>query len=103
MAHLSTPVSRDAPCPVLQYADDTLIILKGEEQQIRALKEILLSPQQLAFILTLTKAPSCLFALTMIVPAPLHQSLGAPSPHFRNPTWVCRSLLPNFLLRIFSL
>uniref|UniRef100_A0A0A8XZ47 Reverse transcriptase domain-containing protein n=1 Tax=Arundo donax TaxID=35708 RepID=A0A0A8XZ47_ARUDO len=28
-------------CPVLQYADDTLVILKGELTQIRHLKTIL--------------------------------------------------------------
>jgi hypothetical protein len=37
------PISLGAPCPDLQYADDTLIILQAEEVQLLALKETLQS------------------------------------------------------------
>jgi hypothetical protein len=38
---LRHPVLEDQPCPVLQYADDTLIVIQGEVQQAEILKEIL--------------------------------------------------------------
>lgn len=38
---LNHPIFRDQPCPVLQYADDTLIVLEGNGSQARLLKEIL--------------------------------------------------------------
>jgi hypothetical protein len=38
---LRHPILEDQPCPVLQYADDTLIVLQGDVQQARILKEIL--------------------------------------------------------------
>jgi exonuclease III len=38
---LRHPVLEDQPCPVLQYADDTLIVIQGEVQQAKILKEIL--------------------------------------------------------------
>jgi hypothetical protein len=31
----------DAPCPVLQYADDTLLICRAERQDVTRLKQIL--------------------------------------------------------------
>jgi hypothetical protein len=40
---LSHPLSSSLPCPTLQYADDTLIILKGDLSQLTRLKEILSS------------------------------------------------------------
>jgi hypothetical protein len=38
---LRHPILEDQPYPVLQYADDTLIVLQGYVQQARILKEIL--------------------------------------------------------------
>ncbi|CAL4971761.1 unnamed protein product [Urochloa decumbens] len=35
------PIAPDLPCPVLQYADDTLIILSAQPSQISRLKQIL--------------------------------------------------------------
>ena len=35
------PINPDAPCRVLHYADDMLIILKADENQLLALKETL--------------------------------------------------------------
>ena len=35
------PITPNSPCPVLQYADDTLIILKADEAQLLAFKETL--------------------------------------------------------------
>ena len=35
------PITPNSPFPVLQYADDTLIILKADEAQLLALKETL--------------------------------------------------------------
>jgi hypothetical protein len=35
------PVNEDLPCPVLQYADDTLIVLKGDINGVNVLKSIL--------------------------------------------------------------
>lgn len=35
------PIDSDAPCCVLQYADDTLIVLQGELEAIQKLKSIL--------------------------------------------------------------
>ena len=37
------PISDDLPCLVIQYADDTLIILRGDTQQLQRLKDILVS------------------------------------------------------------
>jgi retron-type reverse transcriptase len=38
---LKHPVVPDQPCPVIQYADDTLILIQGDNNQARLLKEIL--------------------------------------------------------------
>jgi hypothetical protein len=38
---LRHPVLEDMPCPVLQYADDTLIAIQGDVQQAKVLTEIL--------------------------------------------------------------
>jgi hypothetical protein len=38
---LKHPLVTDLTCPVIQYADDTLIVFQGEPQQARILKEIL--------------------------------------------------------------
>ena len=35
------PLVDDAPCPVLQYEDDTLVVIRGEFQDILNLKIIL--------------------------------------------------------------
>ena len=35
------PLADDTPCPVLQYADDTLIILRGELSDVTAIKQAL--------------------------------------------------------------
>jgi hypothetical protein len=35
------PIVDDLPCPVIQYADDTLLILRAEHSQVRRLREIL--------------------------------------------------------------
>lgn len=40
---LHHPLCDDLPCPVLQYADHTLIILQAEQSQIQLLKEVLSS------------------------------------------------------------
>ena len=42
-SELCHPLSPDLPCPTLQYADDTLIILQGDLCQLVCLKEILSS------------------------------------------------------------
>uniref|UniRef100_A0A8I7B1C9 Reverse transcriptase domain-containing protein n=1 Tax=Hordeum vulgare subsp. vulgare TaxID=112509 RepID=A0A8I7B1C9_HORVV len=39
---LSHPIDSNIPCPVLQYADDTLIILQADIEQLHTLKSILL-------------------------------------------------------------
>jgi hypothetical protein len=39
--HLLHPIAPSSPCPVIQYADDTLIIIQGFPDQARLLKEIL--------------------------------------------------------------
>jgi hypothetical protein len=38
---LQHPVDPSRPCPVLQYADDTLILTKGDTESMTALKQIL--------------------------------------------------------------
>uniref|UniRef100_A0A0A9EF20 Reverse transcriptase domain-containing protein n=1 Tax=Arundo donax TaxID=35708 RepID=A0A0A9EF20_ARUDO len=38
---LQHPIVNDCTCPVLQYADDTLIVLRGELDQVPRLKVIL--------------------------------------------------------------
>lgn len=38
---VSHPIDLSLPCPVLQYADDTLILIKGDLACIRSLKQIL--------------------------------------------------------------
>ena len=38
---LEHPLSPSLPCPILQYTDDTLIIIKGDLQQLIRLKDIL--------------------------------------------------------------
>lgn len=38
---LSHPLDYGAPCPVLQYADDTLILLRAKPAAARRLKQIL--------------------------------------------------------------
>jgi hypothetical protein len=35
------PIDHAAPCVILQYADDTLIVLKGDCQAVQALKNVL--------------------------------------------------------------
>jgi len=35
------PMDSSRPCPVLQYADDTLILLRGEVEQVQKLKSLL--------------------------------------------------------------
>lgn len=35
------PLIADYPCPVLQYADDTLVVIRGEPQDVQNLKSIL--------------------------------------------------------------
>ncbi|CAN6228096.1 unnamed protein product [Urochloa humidicola] len=35
------PISNDAACPTLQYADDTLIVLRGATEDVRQLKNVL--------------------------------------------------------------
>jgi hypothetical protein len=35
------PQNADLPFPVVQYADDTIIVMQGEEQQLLILKDIL--------------------------------------------------------------
>jgi hypothetical protein len=35
------PLVDDLPCPVIQYADDTLLILRAEHSQVRRLRELL--------------------------------------------------------------
>jgi hypothetical protein len=39
--HLLHPLVEDSTCPVIQYADDTLILIQGCHDQARILKEIL--------------------------------------------------------------
>jgi hypothetical protein len=39
--HLLHPIVQDSTCPVIQYADDTLILFQGYLEQARILKEIL--------------------------------------------------------------
>lgn len=43
LGELSHPLSTDLRCPTLQYADDTLINLRGDPGQLRRLKDILSS------------------------------------------------------------
>nr|XP_040256667.1 uncharacterized protein LOC120974274 [Aegilops tauschii subsp. strangulata] len=43
---LAHPINQELPCPVLQYADDTLIILPAEAAQLQSLKDILLQFSQ---------------------------------------------------------
>lgn len=40
-SRISHPTVTDQPCPVLQYADDTLILLKADVGALVALKEVL--------------------------------------------------------------
>jgi hypothetical protein len=39
--HMLHPIVQDSPCPVIQYANDTLIIIQGCPDQATLLKEIL--------------------------------------------------------------
>jgi hypothetical protein len=38
---LTHPIDTTLPCPVLQYANDTLILIRGNVQQVTTLKTIL--------------------------------------------------------------
>lgn len=40
-AGLMHPLVDDLRCPVIQYADDTLILIRAEEDQVRRLKQVL--------------------------------------------------------------
>ncbi|CAD6334964.1 unnamed protein product [Miscanthus lutarioriparius] len=40
-ATVRSPVDSDSPCAVLQYADDTLLVLRGDVAEVQALKNIL--------------------------------------------------------------
>ena len=40
-ATVRSPVDSDSPCAVLQYADDTLLVLRGDVADVQALKNIL--------------------------------------------------------------
>jgi len=35
------PLTNDGPCPVLQYADDTLVVIRGEPEDVQCLKATL--------------------------------------------------------------
>ena len=35
------PLDHSSPCPVLQYADDTLILLRGDLDEVKQLKHLL--------------------------------------------------------------
>ena len=35
------PASDELPCPVIQYADDTLIVLRAEKQDVLKLRQLL--------------------------------------------------------------
>jgi hypothetical protein len=39
--HIGHPINQDAACVVLQYADDTLIVMKGELWVVQELENIL--------------------------------------------------------------
>lgn len=39
--HIGHPINQDAACVVLQYADDTLIVMKGELWAVQELENIL--------------------------------------------------------------
>ena len=39
--HLLHPLVDDLPCPVIQYADDTLLVLRADRAQVRRLRELL--------------------------------------------------------------
>jgi hypothetical protein len=40
--HSPFPQNPDIPFPMVQYADDTILIMQGDESQLLLLKEILL-------------------------------------------------------------
>ena len=35
------PINDDCPCPVFQYADDTLIVVRGDPADVASLKQLL--------------------------------------------------------------
>lgn len=67
---LAHPVSPSLPCPVLQYVDDMLIIIKADPQAVANLKKILDD-------FSLATSLSINFQKTMIVPMNVDPQLAA--------------------------
>ena len=71
------PIVPSAPCPILQYADDTLIILKADKNQLFALKETLQ-------IFSIATRLHINFEKSNFLPISLMQTMLATLPPFLN-------------------
>jgi hypothetical protein len=87
------PLVDDMLCPVLQYTDDTLIIIRAIPEHVANLKAVLDS------FSAATRAPSSLLKLTSNQPLTWPPPLAVLSPPFPRPTSAFRSPLISFALQ----
>ena len=83
---LCHPLSPHLPCPVLQYADDTLIILQGELEQIICLKNILSSFSSFSGLhINFDKSTFIPLNIPPPIAAEMASTLGCPISSFPQP------------------
>ena len=83
---LRHPVSSDLPCPTLQYADDTLIILQGDLAQLLRLKEILSAFSEFSGLhINFEKSTFIPMNIDPSVAAAMAAALGCPISSFPQP------------------
>ena len=93
---LSHPLDPTLPCPVLQYADDTLIVLPASADQLLPLKRLLLQFSE-ATKLTINFSKSTFSPIHVDADTSRHlaEILGCHVASFLYPTWVSRYLLQS--------
>jgi len=91
------PTEEGLPCAVLQYADDTLIVLKGELTGVTLLKSILDQFASLSGLhINYGKAPWSRFTWMSTLSPIAWRSLGAEGRASHSPTWDCRCQCTNY-------
>ena len=83
---LRHPLSHDLPCPTLQYADDTLIILQGDLAQLLRLKEILFAFSEFSGLhINFEKSTFIPLNIDPLIAADMAAALGSPISSFPQP------------------